>query len=125
MWTARDFFKFYDALYHLGDDRARNAAFNMLAVDNEGPARGNLKNLARKMGAVSLSKNGHAHFILGSINTDAGIFHYQNRTFIVVVLGYDAQPSLSLLYGDYDSKGEPVIDVSLIRDVLDEYLTVP
>jgi hypothetical protein len=123
-WTARDFFKFYDALYYLSDSRARNAALSMLAIDNEGPARGNLKNLARKMGAVSISKNGHAHFILGSINTDAGIFHYQNRTFIVVVLGYDAQPSLSLLYGDYGPKGEPTIAQSLIQDLLNEYLAI-
>lgn len=121
-WTARDFFQFYFALYQWGDARARDAALNMLAVDNEGPARGNLKNLARKMGASSMSKNGHAHFILGSINTDAGIFHYQNRAFIIVVLGYDAQPSLSLLYGDYGPKGEPLIEASLIQDFLIEYL---
>jgi hypothetical protein len=124
VWTARDFFKFYFALYRLGDASVRNAALNMLSIDNEGPARGNLKNLARKMGASSMSKNGHAHFIQGSINTDAGIFHYQNATFVIVVLGYDAQPSLSLLYGDYDPKGAPTIDVSLIRDLLNEYLGI-
>ena len=121
-WTARDFFKFYNALYQLTDARARSAALDMLAIDNEGPARGNLKNLARKMGASSMSKNGHAHFIHGSINTDAGIFHYQNGAFIIVVLGYDAQNSLSLLYGDYSPKGEPLIEASLIRDLLVEYL---
>jgi hypothetical protein len=108
----------------LSDVRVRSAALNMLAIDNEGPARGNLKNLARKMGALSISKNGHAFFIHGSINTDAGIFDYQNTPFIVIVLGFDAQPSLSLLYGDYTPKGEPLIDPSLIRDLLLEYLGI-
>jgi len=122
VWTARDFFKFYNALYHLADDRVRNAALSMLMIDNPGPARGNLKNLTRKMGAVSMSKNGHAYFILGSINTDAGILYYQETPFIVVTLGYDAQPSLSLLYGDYTPEGTPSIDQSLIRDLLEEYL---
>lgn len=122
VWTARDFFNFYDALYHLDDDRVRNAAFSMLMIDNEGPARGNLKNLARKMGTVSISKNGHAYFIQGSINTDAGIFYFQNNAFVVVVLGYDAQPSLSLLYGDYSPKGDLLTDQSLIQDLLEEYI---
>lgn len=122
VWTARDFFKFYQALYRMDDSRVRAAALNLLAIDAEGPARGGLKNLARKMGAVSMSKNGHAHFILGSINTDAGIFYYKNTPFVVVVLGYDAQPSLSALYGDYDSKGAPLIPKSLLEDLLNEYL---
>ncbi|MCC7117820.1 MAG: hypothetical protein IT310_04785 [Anaerolineales bacterium] len=125
VWTARDFFKFYSALYDWEDARAREMALSMLAIDNDGPARGLLKNLARNMGAVSMSKNGHAHFILGSINTEAGILDYQNTPFIVVVMGYDAQPSLSLLYGDYDSKGEPATDVSLLRDLLNQYLETP
>lgn len=122
VWSAQDLFKFYNALYRLEDASVRRAALAMLAIDEAGPARGNLKNLARKMGAISMSKNGHAHFILGSINADAGIFYYQNRPFVVVVLGYDAQPSLSLLYGDYDPNGAPLTDISLIRDMLDKYL---
>ncbi len=121
VWTPRDLFRFYQALYRMEDARVRAAALNLLAVDEEGPGRGGLKNLARKMGALAMSKNGHAHFILGSINTDAGIFYYQNTPFVVVVMGYDAQPSLSLLYGDYNSKGEPVIEASLIQDLLNEY----
>lgn len=121
VWTAKDFFKFYDALYHWGDDRARNAALGMLMIDLQSPARGNLKNLARRMGATSMSKNGHAYFIHGSISTDAGIFYYQNTPFIIVVLGYDAQNSLSLLYGDYTPEGVPLTDQSLIRDLLEEY----
>ncbi|MDD2922121.1 MAG: hypothetical protein PHQ36_07525 [Anaerolineales bacterium] len=122
VWTARDLFKFYKALAYFDDDRARAAALGILAIDKEGPARGNLKNLARKMGATSMSKNGHARFVHGSINTDAGIFYYRDVPFIVVTLGYDAQSSLSLLYGDYASDGSPLTDRSLIRDLLDAYL---
>ncbi len=122
VWTARDFFKFYDALYRLKDERARNIGLGLLSVDNPGPARGNLKNLARRMGAVSLSKNGHAHFIHGSINTDAGIFYYENTAFMIAVLGYDAQVSLSLLYGEYAPEGEPLTEGSLLRDFLVEYV---
>ncbi len=122
VWTAKDFFKFYNALYHLNDDRVRNTALNMLMIDNPGPARGNLKNLARKIGATSMSKNGHAFFIHGSINTDAGIFNYKNTPFIIVVLGFDAQPSLSLLYGDYTPAGDLLTDQSLMQDLLDEYI---
>ncbi len=121
-WTAKDFFKFYNTLYRLVDSRIRNAALGMLMIDNASPARGNLKNLARKMGAVSMSKNGHAYFIHGSINTDAGIFYYQNTPFIIIVLGYDAQSSLSLLYGDYNSAGDPLTDPSMIQDLLEEYI---
>ncbi|GAB4547043.1 MAG: hypothetical protein Fur002_22710 [Anaerolineales bacterium] len=120
-WTARDFFRFYKALAEANDARLKNAALALLGVDAPGAARGNLKNLARRMGAAAFSKNGHAYFIHGSINTDAGILLYKNKAFIVVALGYDAQPSLSLLYGDYSPSGEPLAEQSLLRDLLDEY----
>lgn len=122
VWSAKDFFKFYNNLYHLEDKSIHNTALNLLMIDNPSPARGNLKNLARKIGAVSMSKNGHAYFISGSISTDAGIFYYKNNPFIIVILGYEAQPSLSLLYGDYSPAGAPLTDQSLIQDLLDEYV---
>jgi len=118
VWTARDFFRFYNALASSADTRLKNTALALLSLDVESPSRGNLKNLARRMGAASMSKNGHAFFIQGSINTDAGIFVYKDTVYIIVVLGYDAQPSLSLLYGDYSPKGEPLTEQSLLRDLL-------
>jgi hypothetical protein len=122
VWTARDFFKFYNALYRLADSRIRNAALAMLTIDNEGGARGDLKNLARKMGAISASKNGYASFMNNSINTDAGIFQYQGRLFVVVTLTYGAPISLSALYGEYTPKGAPLTDQSLIQNFLTEYV---
>jgi hypothetical protein len=41
---------------------------------------------------------------------------------MIAVLGYDAQVSLSLLYGEYAPEGEPLTEGSLLRDFLVEYV---
>lgn len=119
--TARDFFKFYHALYNLEDERVRETAFTLLKLDEPGPARGNLKNLARSMHAVAFSKNGHAFFTNGSINTDAGIVRYKGKDFIVVTLSFNALGSMVMLYGSYDSAGNLATDPGLIQNLLEQY----
>jgi hypothetical protein len=123
--TARDFFKFYYALYNLEDERVRETAFSLLKVDEPGPAQGNLKNLARNMHAVAFSKNGHAFFINGSINSDAGIVRYEGKDFIVVTLSFNALGPMATLYGTYDSAGNLVTDPGLIQNLLEEYSISP
>lgn len=123
--TARDFFKFYYALYNLEDERVRETAFALLKVDEPGPAQGNLKNLARNMHAAAYSKNGHAFFISGSINSDAGIVLYKGKDFIVVTLSFDALGAMATLYGSYDSAGNLVTDPGLIQNLLEEYSISP
>ena len=123
--TARDFFKFYNTLYHTDDIRLREAAFNLLAVDEPGPARGYLKNMTRSMPALSLSKNGHAFFINGSVNTDAGIVIYKGKAFIVVTLSFNALSPMTILYGSYDPDGNPVGDPGLIQNLLEQYPLTP
>ena len=123
--TARDFFKFYTALYNLENAPVRETAFSLLKVDEPGPAQGNLKNLARNMHAVALSKNGHAFFINGSINTDAGIVRYKGKDFIVVTLSFNALGPIATLYGSYDSAGNLVTDPGLIQNLLEEYSLSP
>lgn len=103
VWTARDFFKFYYALSHLENAGEKTVALQILAVDDPGASRGYLKNMAREMGAVSMSKNGY----FGSIITDAGIVTFQERSFIIVTLSYDAVDSIVKLYGQYDPSGNP------------------
>lgn len=123
--TARDFFKFYHTLYNLDDEFLRETAFSLLKVDEPGPARGNLKNLARSMHAVAFSKNGHAFFTNGSINTDAGIVLYKGKAFVVVVLSFNALGPLTVLYGSYDSADNPVSDPGLIQNLLEQITTTP
>lgn len=48
--TARDFFRFYEALFDLKDERVRETALDLLKIDLNSPSRGYLKNLARVMG---------------------------------------------------------------------------
>jgi hypothetical protein len=122
-FTARDFFKFYNSLYNLGDELIRETAFGLLKVDEPGPARGYLKNLTRAMHATSLSKNGHAFFTNGSINTDAGIVLYKGKSYIVVTLSFNALGSMTTLYGSYDTEDNLVSDPGLLQTFLEEYST--
>ncbi|MBI5934215.1 MAG: hypothetical protein HY867_10945 [Chloroflexi bacterium] len=122
VYTPRDLFQFYDALYHLRDERLRDTALSLLQVDEAGPARGNLKNLARTIHAVSFSKNGQAFYNNGSIHTDAGIVRYKGREYIIVTLSFNALDSMIRLYGSFDSKGELVSDPGLIQNLLEETL---
>ena len=123
--TARDFFKFYSALYQLADEGVRETAFSLLKVDEPGPARGYLKNMTRNMHAVSLSKNGHAFFTNGSINTDAGILLYKGKAFIVVTLSFNALTHMEMLYGSYDSDGNLISDPGLIQNLLEQATASP
>lgn len=123
--TPRDFFRFYYSLYIMSDVHLREAAFVLLAVDESGPARGYLKNLTRSLPAQSFSKNGHAFFINGSINTDAGIVRYKGQDYIVVTLSFNALGSMTTLYGSYDSDGNPVGEPGLIQTLLEEYSSTP
>ena len=126
VFTARDFFDFYNALYNLNDGRLRETAFSILQADEPGPARGNLKNLARHIHATSLSKNGHAFYNNGSINTDAGILRYKGRDYAVVTLSFNALDSMIKLYGSYDETGNPAGgQPGLIQNLLAEILTAP
>jgi hypothetical protein len=103
VWTARDFFKFYYALFHMESAAGRTTAMKILAADDAGASRGYLKNMARNIGAASMSKNGY----FGSILTDAGIVEYQGHSYIVVVLSYNAVESIIRLFGQYDPGGNP------------------
>ena len=123
--TARDFFKFYYALYNLDDKNLRETALTLLNVDEPGPARGNLKNLARSMHAAAFSKNGHAFFTNGSINADAGIVRYKGKDFIVVTLSFNALGPMTVLYGSYDSEDNPVGNPGLIQNLLEQYTVSP
>lgn len=122
VYTPRDLFQFYDVLYRLPDERLREAALSLLQADEAGPARGNLKNLTRAIHAVSFSKNGHAFYNNGSINTDAGIIRYKGREYIIVTLSFNALDSMVRLYGSYDVDGVLVSDPGLIQNLLDGLL---
>jgi hypothetical protein len=117
--TARDFFKFYYALFHLDDERVKNTALNILKIDLAGPARGNLKNLGRKMQAETMSKNGYAFFEYDSIIADAGIINYRGTEMIVVTLSFNAQNSMKILYGKYNSNGTAIGDPGLIEKLIE------
>lgn len=119
VYTPRDLFQFYDALYLLKDERLRETALALLQLDESGPARGNLKNLARTIHAVSFSKNGHAFYNNGSINTDAGIVRYKGHDYIIVTLSFNALDSMIRLYGSFDEKGELVSEAGLIQNLLE------
>jgi hypothetical protein len=103
----------------------RETAFALLKVDESGPARGNLKNLARSMHATAFSKNGHAFFTNGSINSDAGIVRYKGNDFIVVTLSFNALGPMTVLYGSYDSDSNPVGNLGLIQNLLEQYTITP
>jgi hypothetical protein len=74
---------------------------------------------------VALSKNGHAFFTNGSINTDAGIVMYKGKAFIVVTLSFNALGPMTVLYGSYDSDDNPVGDPGLIQTLLEQATTSP
>jgi len=120
--SARDFFKFYYALYHWDDEQTRRVALNILKIDDAGPARGDLKNLSRGMNAVAMSKNGFAFFLYGAISDDAGILDYQGNLFIVATLSFDAPKSIAALYGAYNSRDATPINRGLIQNFLEEYV---
>ncbi len=124
-FTARDFFTFYRTLYQLTDISLRETALGLLKVDEPGPARGYLKDMARGMGAISLSKNGHAFFSIGSINADAGIVLYKGRAFVVVTLTFDAAGSNVLLFGSYDRDGKLLGEPGMIQRLLESYTSSP
>ncbi len=119
------FSNIYHSLYHLGDERLREAAFSLLKLDEPGAARGYLKNMARDMQAISLSKNGHAFFTNGSINTDAGILLYKGKAYIVVTLSFNAIGSMTMLYGAYDADGSLVGEPGMIQKLLESYAFPP
>jgi hypothetical protein len=123
--TARDLFTFYHTLYNLQDESLRETAFSLLKLDEPGPARGYLKNMARGMQAISLSKNGHAFFTNGSINADAGILLYKGKAYIVVTLAFNAVGTVTLLYGSYDEDGNLVSTPGLIQNLLESYTITP
>jgi hypothetical protein len=123
--TARDFFKFYYALFHYGDERVKNTALDILKIDLAGPARGNLKNLGRKMQAETMSKNGYAYFRHDAIIADAGIVDYQGTALIVVTLSFNAQNSMKTLYGEYDAVGTAISGPGLIEELINAYLDAP
>jgi hypothetical protein len=102
-WTARDLFKFYYSLFHEQDETMRNTAMNILRIDNVGNSRGYLKDMARRMNADALSKNG---FSDGAI-ADAGILEYKGKSYAISTLGYNAAGSMIILFGEYNPSGEP------------------
>lgn len=118
--TARDFFRFYEALFDLEDDRVRETALQLLKIDLDSPSRGNLKNLARIMGAEVTSKNGQAFYSYGPIIADAGIFEYGGRSVVVVTLSFNAENTIHALYGEYNTSGELIGAPGLIQVLLEQ-----
>lgn len=118
--TARDFFRFYDALYYLEDEKVRDTAFNILKIDLKSPSRGNLKNLARVLQAEAMSKNGQAFYNYASIVTDAGILNYRGDSFIIVTLSFNAPETVKTLYGEYNSSGELISAPGLIQTLVEQ-----
>ena len=119
VFTARELFRFYTTLYWLDGEKVRQIAFDLLRIDEPGPARGNLKNLARNVGAEALSKNGYAFYIYDSIITDAGILRYKGNDYIVVTLSFNARETIATLYGAYDPNGVLIGSPGLIQTLLD------
>ncbi len=117
--TARDFFRFYKALFDMKDERVRETAFALLEIDLDSPSRGNLKNLARAIGAKAASKNGQASYSYASIVTDAGILQYHEDSWIVVTLSFNAQQAIHALYGEYNDSGELISAPGLIQRLLE------
>jgi len=77
------------------------------------------------MRAAALSKNGHAFFTNGSINSDAGILLYKGKAFVVVTLSFNALGPMATLYGSYDSAGNLVGNPGLIQNLLEQYTITP
>lgn len=50
---------------------------------------------------------------------------YKGKAFIVVTLSFNALGPLTLLYGSYDSKDNPVGETGLIQNLLEQYTTSP
>ena len=122
VWTVRDLFQFYNALFHEKDEAVRKTAFEILKVDHPGASRGFMKNMARKMGVDAISKNGY----FGSILADAGIIQSGDHFYIVITLSSEAGNSMLALYGQYDSKGYPVgSKTGLLEKLLEGTLTNP
>jgi len=118
--SARDFYRFYLALYNLQDAKVRAGALDLLRVDIAGPARANLKNMSRNMGAEAMSKNGYGYYVFGPIVADAGIVQYRGVSFVVVTLSYNALDAMNTLYGSYNSDGALVSNPGLIQRLLEE-----
>ncbi len=118
--TARDFFRFYKALFDMKEERVRETAFALLEIDLDSPSRGNLKNLARAIGAKAASKNGQAFYSYASIVTDAGILHYHGHSWIVVTLSFNAPQAIHALYGEYNDSGELISAPGLIQCLLEQ-----
>ncbi len=116
--TAKDFFRFYKALFDMQDERVREMAFALLKIDLDDPSRGNLKNLARAIGAEAVSKNGQAFYSYASIVTDAGILNDHGDWWIVVTLSFNAQQAIQALYGQYNEEGELISAPGLIQCLL-------
>jgi len=105
-WTARDLFRFYYALFHMDDETVKAAAMGILEIDAPSISRGYLKNMARKMNAEAMSKNGYSGFVFA----DAGIMEYQGHFYVISTLSYNAVGSMNALYGQYDGSGNPIGD---------------
>jgi hypothetical protein len=125
VFTPRDLFQFYYSLFHLDNEQVKNAALSILKADEPGMSRGFLKNMARKMNAVAMSKNGYAAETHGSVITDAGILNYQEHSYVVVTLSYNALESMKILFGYYNLAGDPTGNVTgLIQELLEGTLPI-
>jgi len=120
-WTARDLFKFYYSLFHMDDETVKAAAMGILKIDEPGIARGYLKNMARKMNAEVMSKNGVSGFVFA----DAGIMEYQGHFYVISTLSYNAVRSMVALYGQYNTSGDPVGDEKGLLQELIESSLIP
>ena len=122
VYTPRDLFRFYYALYQLPENRVRKTSLDILGVLPNGISRGYLKNLASRLGVRSMSKNGRAAYSGKAIVTDAGIVSYKGKSYVIVTLSYNAVESMELLYGVY-LNGIPVHEEkSLIQLLLEGQL---
>lgn len=122
VWTARDFFQFYNTLFRLSDLNVKSAAIGILKIDEPGASRGYLKNMMGNMGTTSMSKDGYFGFIIA----DAGIVAYQGHYYIIATLSYDAADSIVKLYGQYNLDGtlvEP--DTGLLQKMIEGTLVSP
>ena len=110
VYTPRDLFQFYYALFHLQDHRTREVSLEILGITPDDLSRGYLKNLAVTIGAEAMSKNGRASYSGEAIMTDAGILRYQGKSYVIVTLSYNAVDAMEMLYGSYLESGFPVND---------------
>jgi beta-lactamase class A len=118
-WTARDLFKFYYSLFHVEDETVKAAGMGILKIDEPGNSRGYLKNMARKMNAKVMSKNG----ISGAVLADAGIMEYKGHFYVISTLSYNAVSPMIALYGQYNTSGDPVGDEKgLLQELIESSL---